>query len=62
MAGCVPRAELTEAQFYEWYCAIEDPRRFSQEEWAWRQANAPWNLTRDIETNLRRDDNCQEAE
>jgi len=49
LSGCFPTPEEieTEADF----CAIEEMRRFTQEEWDWRSVNAPVNLRRDIKTN-----------
>lgn len=48
LTGCSTPTEVeTEADF----CAIEEPRRFSQEEWDWRSENAPWNLRKDVKTN-----------
>ena len=33
------------------FCDVEEPRKFSQEEIDWRVANAPWNLRKDFKTN-----------
>jgi len=41
------------------FCDIEEKRRFSQEEIAWRSANAPWNLARDYRTNLAWERECE---
>jgi hypothetical protein len=40
------------------FCDVEEKRRFSQEEWDWRAANAPWNLRRDVKTNTTFDREC----
>lgn len=34
------------------FCLVEEKRKFSQEEWAWRVENAAWNIRRDRNTNL----------
>ena len=44
------------------FCDVEEPRRFSVEEWAWRSENAPWNLRRDVKTNTTWDRECVEPE
>jgi hypothetical protein len=62
LTGCEDKTKLTEPRFYEIYCGIEDQRRFTQAEWDWRQANAGWNLDRDIAVNLRRDTHCPQEE
>ena len=43
-----PPVEVTAALF----CDVEEKRQFSREEYAWRSENAPWNLARDLRTNL----------
>lgn len=49
-----PPVEVSEAYF----CDVEEARRFSREEWAWREKNAPWNLAKDIKTNLTWEREC----
>jgi len=40
------------------FCAVEEPRRFSQEELDWRSENAPSNLRKDFKTNTTYDREC----
>ncbi len=48
LSGCLQPTEVeVEADF----CAIEEMRRFTQDEWDWRSKNAPANLRRDVKTN-----------
>jgi len=49
LTGCSGPAEVTKIAAD--FCAIEEQRKFSQEEWDWRAAHAPWNLRRDVKTN-----------
>lgn len=41
------------------FCDVEEPRRFTQGEWDWRSANAPWNLRRDVKTNAAWAEECE---
>ena len=56
-AGCAPTpvVPLTEGALF---CAVEEPRQFTQEELDWRAENAPWNLRRDFKTNLAWEREC----
>ena len=42
------------------FCDVEEPRRFSHEEIAWRAENAPWNLKKDYKTNRTHERECLE--
>lgn len=57
LAGCGQPEPLPTGPLF---CDIEEPRRFSQEEWDWRSDNAPWNLRRDVKTNAAWDDECRD--
>lgn len=58
--GCSKKPEpVIEKAFF---CDLEEPRRFSQEELDWRAANAPWNLRRDYKTNIAYERECVDAE
>ena len=52
--------EANEVLFWERYCALPqtEQRKFTYEEWDWRSANAPWNLTKDVSVNKVREDKC----
>ena len=48
LSGCLKPSEFqTEADF----CAVEEPRRFTQEQWEWRKVHDETNLRRDVKTN-----------
>lgn len=56
LIGCAEPEPIVEAALF---CDVEEPRRFSHEEWAWRAENAPWNLRKDIATNLTWQRECE---
>lgn len=55
LAGCAGR---NEAPVGALFCDVEEPRRFSRAEIAWRAHHAPWNLRRDYQTNLTWEREC----
>ena len=58
LSGCLKATEVeTEADF----CAVEEPRRFTQEQWDWRKVNDQVNLRKDVKTNTAWDrEKCEE--
>ena len=56
LAGCAQPEPIPTGPLF---CDVEEPRRFTQDEWDWRSANAPWNLRRDVKTNAAWAEECE---